>query len=274
MIDPKRLRDSRVFKLLAVVTTVILAASNGIVALAGGLRDGSIRGGSDGSRKLWGWESKNVGGSDSDNDWSSVNISSKTSKCAKSGGGVSSVWSAGSDNGETGAKAGKGRRRLGGTWGRVWTTPASEDDETQWQPSWGADSDGSWSDDDDCDESANDGSESDLLYFVKSGKAMGSKSSKSKSSKKSKSASESKSFKSSLTEMTSNTNNWSSDWNPPIKSTDRAWSTQWTPPSEPSWGSSKWTASPTTTVAQVPTPQETAMPVQATPIEVETQNVS
>jgi hypothetical protein len=276
MVDPRRLRDPRVIKLLAAATTAILAASMiGLIKLAGVGRDddasspsasaSSIRGNSDGSRMLiQGWDDNDNRVGDSNNGWSSsVEISSKTSKCVKSG-GWSSAWSAGSVV-ESGGKADKGRRRLGDGWGRVWTAPAP-DDKSHWQPSWSIDSGGGWSDDDDCDESADeDGESSDVLYFVKSGKAMKSKSSKSKSVK-------SKSTKTTLTATATNANDWSSEWNPPSKTTDRVWSAPWTPPSEPSWESSKWTASPTTPVARVPTPQGTPKPVPD--IEVVTQDVS
>ena len=226
------LRDPKVIKLFVAVTTSVLAASIGFVALASGGRDisspsaNAIREGPNGSRMLiQGWDSN---GWESNNDWSSVEVSSKTSKCVKSGRG----------GGESGGKAGKQRRRLGDSWGRVWTPPAL-DDKSNWQPSWSANTDGSWSDSDDCDEYADD-SESDVLVFIKSGKAVKSKSSKSKLGK-------SKSSKTSLT-ATSNMNDWSSDWDPPSKTTDRVWSSPWTPPSEPLWGSSgKWTASPVPT---------------------------
>ncbi len=258
MDDPRRLRDPRVVKLLAVAIAAVLASSMiGLVKFAGiGRGDGTpsssatagaIRGNSDGSRMLiQGWEGTDGwdadidskgwdDNGDSDGGWSSsVEVSSKKSKCVKSGGwSGTGAWSAGSVV-EGGGKAGKGRRRLGDGWGsRVWTAPAPED-ETLWKPQ-------SWGVDDDCDESADDDGEStDVLYFVKSGKAVKSKSGKSKSGK-SKLSVKSKSSKTTLATTTTNTNGWpsSSEWNPPSETTDRTWSAPWTPTGEPSWGTSK-----------------------------------
>jgi hypothetical protein len=96
------------------------------------------------------------------------------SKCGKSVGG-GNQWSAG----KTG-KTGGGLRRLGDSWARDWAPP-NMDGESTWQPSWFADSSGSWDYDDDCDPST-DESQSDVLVFVENGKAAKAKSSKSEKS--------------------------------------------------------------------------------------------
>ena len=246
MVDLQRLRDPT-FITLAVLTASILAISIGFIARAGSgsenssLYDGVVWEGSDGNRQLMeGWDS---------NGWSSGELSSKTSKCGKSVGG-GNQWSAGKTS-----KTGGGLRRLGDSWARDWVPPTM-DDESNWQPSWFADSSGSWDDDDDCDPST-DESQSDVLVFVENGKAAKAKSSKSKSAKSK--------YSKNPPPATSSTNDWSSSWNPPSKTTDRAenWSSPWTPPSEPLWGSSTWKASPVLTPApekSVPTLRVTEDP--------------
>jgi len=256
----------------AALTASILVVSIGFIARAGsGGKNsapsaGEVLGGSDGGRKLMeGWDS---------NGWSGGELSSKTSKCDKSTGD-----SSGSYAGKSG-KAGRGLRRLGDSWGRDWAPP-NTDVESNWQPSWSADSSGSWDDDDDCDPST-DESQSDVLVFVENGKVAKAKSSKSKSAKSK--------YSKNPPPATSSTNDWSSPWNPPSKSTDQAenWSSPWTPPSEPSWGSSTWKASPVPTPAvekSVPTLRVTDDPTHKpayvptskpvpTSIEVTTDDVS
>ena len=271
MVDLQRLQDQKIIK-LAALTASILVVSIGFIARAGSGSEhsapsaGVVLGGSDGGRKLMGgWDS---------NGWSGGELSSKTSKCGKSIGGGS-----GSYAGKTG-KVGGGLRRLEDRWARIWVPP-NTDGESNWQPSWGADSSGSWDDDDDCDPST-DESQSDVLVFVKNGKAAKAKSSKSKSAK-------SKLSKNPPPAMSS-TNDWSSPGNHPSKMTDRAenWSSPWTPPSEPLWGSSTWKASPVPTPApekSVPTLRVTEDPTHKpayvptpkpvpTRIEVTTEDVS
>jgi hypothetical protein len=250
MVDLQRLRDSTFIK-QAVLTASILAISIGFIAREG---SGSKNSTSDGGRKLMeGWDS---------NGWSGGELPSKMSKCGKSTGD-----SSGSYAGKSG-KAGRGLRRLGDSWGRDWAPP-NTDGESNWQPSWSADSSGSWDDDDDCDPST-DESQSDVLVFVENGKVAKGKSSKSKSAKSK--------YSKNPPPATSSTNDWSSPWNPPSKTTDRAenWSSPWTPPSEPLWGSSTWKASPVPTPApdeSVPTLRVTPKPIP-TRIEVTTDDVS
>ncbi len=242
MVDLQRLRDPTFIKLVG-LTASILAVSIGFFARAGSGREysapsaGAALGGSDGDRKLMeGWDS---------NGWLTSEWSSKTNKCGKSVGGGS-----GSFAGKTG-KSGGGLRRLGDSWARVWAPPNMGGD-SNWQPSWSADSSGRWDADVDCDLST-DESQSDVLVFVKNGKAAKAKSIKSKSAK-------SKSSK--IPPSATSSTNYLSPWNPPSKTTDRAenWSSPWTPPSEPLWGSSMWKASP----VSMPVPNKFVPTLQVT----------
>ena len=262
MVDLQRLQDPTFVK-QAVLTASILAMSIGFIARTG---SGSEHSASDGDRELM-------------EDWytngrSSGKWSSKPSKCGKFVGG-SNRRSAG----KTG-KTGGGLRRLGDSWARI-LAPHNMDGESNWQPSWSAYSSGRWDDDDDCNTST-DESQSDVLVFVKNGKAVTSKSSKTKSAKSK--------YSKISPPVTSSTNDWSPPWNHPSKTTDRAenWSSPWAPPSEPLWGSSTWKASPVPTPApekSVPTLRVTEDPTHKpayvptpkpvpTRIEVTTEDVS